>query len=283
MEFNLYRQFGALNSGPIFDAFSQGISRSGYKESSTISAIPVIWSVLWAGRMLPNKKIYDEAIKKRIPVIIIEVGTLKRNITWRISVDHVNFLGYFGNEKDIDPNRYARFQSLKEPKKSRKRSILITTQRPESLQWHGMPPTESWIESTIAKVKNHTDIPIIVRPHPRSRTLISIPGISIETPRKVQSTYDDFDINFDHYCVINHNSGPTVQAAIEGIPIICDQTGLAFPVSSSWKGLSDLQLPDRKSWYDKLCHTEWTLEEIARGEPLMRIVPYLKQRLDLIC
>jgi hypothetical protein len=195
MEFTLYRQFGALNSAPIFDAFSQGIRKSGYKESSSIAAIPVIWSVLWAGRMLSNKRIYDNATKKNVPVVIIEVGTLKRNITWRISVDHVNFLGYFGNEKDINPNRSTLFQPLKEPKKNRKQSILITAQRPESLQWQGLPSTASWIESTVSKIKSYTDLPIVIRPHPRSRIPISMPGVLVETPRKIQSTYDDFDIN----------------------------------------------------------------------------------------
>jgi hypothetical protein len=69
-------------------------------------------------------------------------------------------------------------------------------------------------------------------------------------------------------------------AAIDGVPIICDQSGMAFPVSSHWENLLDPQLPDRKAWYDRICHTEWTLEEIASGEPLMRIAPYLELRLD---
>jgi hypothetical protein len=282
MKFNLYRQFGALNSVPIFDAFSQGITKAGFKESLSTSAIPVIWSVLWSGRMLPNKKIYEEAVKKNIPIMIIEVGNLKRNITWRISVDHVNSLGYFGNDKDINPNRKSSFPSLKDLQGNRKKSILITTQRSESLQWKDMPDTATWIRSTIQKIRSYTDIPITVRPHPRSRLAVSLPGIFIETPKKIQSTYDDFDIKFDYHCVINHNSGTTIQAAMNGVPVICDRSGLAFPVSSPCEDLSNIELPDRGQWYDRLCHTEWTIEEIASGEPLMRLVPYLKERLNRI-
>jgi len=282
MEFHLYRQFGALNSLPIFDAFSRGVVNAGFKESTDTLSIPVIWSVLWSGRMLPNKKIYEDAVKKNIPIIIIEVGNLKRNITWRISVDNVNSLGHFGNDECIDPNRKNSFPPLKDLQENRKKSILITTQRPESLQWKEMPNTVSWIESVIEKIRLFTDIPITVRPHPRSRLIFSFPGVFIETPKKIQSTYDDFDINFNYHCVINHNSGPTVQAAINGVPVICDRSGLAFPVSGRWEDLSNIELTDRMSWYDRLCHTEWTTEEITSGEPLMRLIPYLKKRLNHI-
>jgi hypothetical protein len=77
MKFNIYRSFGALNSTPIFNAFSQGIKHLGHAESQDPLAIPVIWSVLWAGRMLGNRKIYEQAVSKNLPVIIIEVGNLK--------------------------------------------------------------------------------------------------------------------------------------------------------------------------------------------------------------
>jgi hypothetical protein len=73
-----------------------------------------------------------------------------------------------------------------------------------------------------------------------------------------------------------------VQAAINGTPVICDPTSLAASVSDSWQNLESIQLPNRDDWYLGLCHTEWTVDEIAQGIPLMRLAPYLKQRLESI-
>jgi hypothetical protein len=62
-----------------------------------------------------------------------------------------------------------------------------------------------------------------------------------------------------------------VQAAINGIPIICDSSSLAFPVSEIWQNLENPQLPNRDEWFLQLCHTEWTVEEITQGIPLARL------------
>jgi hypothetical protein len=93
----------------------------------------------------------------------------------------------------------------------------------------------------------------------------------MELPKLVPGSYDDFDINYHYHCVINHNSGPAVQAAIKGIPIICDSTSLAAPVSNTVSDIENLQFPNRDDWFLKLCHTEWTVDEIIKGIPLQRL------------
>lgn len=279
MKFNLYRQFGALNSKAVFDAFSQGIKKLGYSESQEPTAIPVIWSVLWAGRMLGNQKIYEQAVSKNLPVIIVEVGNLKRNITWRISVDHVNSQGYFGNEQNLDSTRVTHFQSLTPVNNNRNNAVLITTQRHESLQWQGLPLVEKWVDQTVANIKKYTDRSIVVRSHPRSRSMPASESYTVDPPKKIIGSYDDYNINYNYHCVISHNSGTAVQAAINGTPIICHSTSLASPVSDVWQNLENVKLPNRNDWYLRLCHTEWAVDEIAKGVPLMRLVPYLQQRL----
>jgi hypothetical protein len=121
----------------------------------------------------------------------------------------------------------------------------------------------------------------VVRPHPRSQIREKFADAVIELPKKVDNTYDEFDINYDYHCVINHNSGPCVQSAIHGTPIICDQSSLAFPVSEKWENLENPQLPNREEWFLKLCHTEWTVEEIAQGIPLKRLESYLEEKLKI--
>ena len=117
----------------------------------------------------------------------------------------------------------------------------------------------------------HTDRSIIVRPHPRNPIKRPITGAQIEIPKKVIGTYDNFDINYNFHCVINHNSGPAVQSVIAGTPVICDQSSLAAEMSGKISDIENIKLPDRDQWFLKLCHTEWTIDEIASGAPLDRL------------
>ncbi len=280
MKFKLYRNHGALNSVPVFDAFANGVKALGHEIVEDNEDVSVIWSVLWWGRMQPNQQIYQHCIKLGKPVVIIEVGNLKRGETWRISDQHINNIGIFGNDADLDLDRPKKLGIFLKPVNARRRGeILIATQHSRSLQWQDQPSMEQWIRDTITKVKRHTNRRIVVRPHPRSQIREKFADAVIEIPKKLVSTYDDFDINYNYHCVINHNSGPCVQAAINGTPVICDSSSLAFPVSEKWENLENPQLPDRDEWFLKLCHTEWTVEEIAQGIPLQRLELHLDNKI----
>ena len=276
MRFRLYREHGALNSKPVFDAFEQGVKSLGH-EISTTDGIPVIWSVLWSGRMSANQKIYQQAVTLGQPIIIIEVGNLLRGKSWRISINHIHGRGIFGNSINLDTTRPQKLGIFTSPPIEKRRDeILIASQHSQSLQWQGMPTMEQWILETVNRLRRYTDRKIVVRPHPRSPISPKIPGVIIEQPRPVIGTYDDFDINYNYHCVINHNSGPAVQAAIQGIPVICDITSLAGEISEKMENIENPILPDRYNWFLQLCHTEWTVEEIRQGIPLARLETYLK-------
>ena len=280
MKFKLYRNYGALNSVPVFDAFANGVIALGHEIVESDEDVAVIWSVLWWGRMQPNQEIYQQCIKLDKPVIIIEVGNLKRGVTWRISCQHINNFGIFGNQTNIDLDRPKKLGVSLIPNTAKRRSeILIATQHSRSLQWEGQSSMEQWIRDTIAKVKRHTGRRIVVRPHPRSQIREKFADAVIELPRKIANSYDDFDINYNYHCVVNHNSGPAVQAAINGIPVICDSSSLAFPVAEKWENLENPQLPDRSEWFLKLTHTEWTVDEISQGIPLGRLESHLLEKL----
>jgi hypothetical protein len=281
MRFRLYREHGALNSVPVFDAFEQGLKSLGHESVTDNEDVAVIWSVLWAGRMKANRQIYYECKNLNKPVIIIEVGNLKRGETWRISLDHINNQGIFGNAVDLDNRRPATLDvKLKPIPAHRRGEILIACQHQDSLQWEGMPLMKTWCEEIITKIKQHTHRRIIVRPHPRSSFPFKMSGILFERPQRVPNTYDDFNILYGYHCVINYNSGPAVQAAIQGIPILCDSSSLAAPMSTNWETLDNPQLPDREEWFLKLCHTEWTVKEIVQGIPLQRLLPEIVKKIS---
>jgi len=284
MRFKLFRQHGALNSPNIFDAIEQGIKNAGHEVVDSNEDIPVIWSVLWNGRMLPNKQIFEAARRNNKPIMIIEVGNLKRNVTWRICINHIHGLGIFGNDENLDIDRPAELGlNLKQINQNRKREILIATQHSKSLQWENMPSMTDWTLGMIEKIRQKTEMRINIRPHPRS----PMPGIEHEfknvtrqTPVHVKNSYDDFDIDYNYHCVINHNSGVPIHAALAGTPVICDRSSLAYPVSDTIENILDPKLPDREEWLVKLAHTEWTVEEIARGIPIKRLEKQLESQLN---
>lgn len=269
MRFKLYREYGALNSPPIFNAFEQGLKSLGHEIVQSDEDVAVIWSVLWAGRMAKNQQVY----RSGKPTIIIEVGNLLRGTTWRISLNNINGLGEFGNATDLDHARPGKLNlKLLPVKQIRNADILIASQHSASLQWQGMPTMQQWVANVVSQLRQHTDRKIKVRPHPRSPIQGTLAGVVIETPKKIIGSYDDFDINYNYHCVINHNSGPAVQAAINGVPVICDTSSLASELSGKISEIENISLPDREHWFTKLTHTEWTVDEIKQGIPQSRII-----------
>jgi len=272
MRFRLYREYGALNSPPVFDAVEHGLRQQGHDIVNDDEDVSVIWSVLWSGRMRQNKLIYERCQQQGKPILIIEVGNLKRGETWRICLNHINNLGKFANEDNLDISRPQKLaMGLKQPPAIRRGEILIACQHQESLQWQGMPAMKDWVADTIEKIKQHTHRRIRVRYHPRSAFPFKQSGVEVERPTRIPNTYDDFDIFYNYHCVINHNSGPAVQAAINGVPVLCDSSSLAADLSIKWSELDNPYVPDRTEWFLKLCHTEWTVEEIRQGTPISRL------------
>jgi len=272
MRFRLYREYGALNSPAVFDAVEYGLRQQGHEIVTDNEDVAVIWSVLWSGRMRQNKLIYDRCRQQGTPILIVEVGNLKRGETWRISLNHINNLGTFGNNINLDPTRPEKLGVKLQPiSVTRRGEILIACQHQESLQWQGMPAMKDWVADTIEKIKQHTHRRIRVRYHPRSAFPFKQSGVEVERPILVPNTYDSFDIFYNYHCVINHNSGPAVQAAIHGVPVLCDSSSLAADLSIKWSEIDNPYVLDRTEWFIKLCHTEWTVDEIRQGIPISRL------------
>lgn len=273
MKFKIYKEYGALNSVPVFSAFEQGLKKLGFSAVETGQDIDVIWSVLWQGRMRNNQAIYEKAMSQGRPVMIIEVGNLLRGKTWRVSLNHINGLGIFENYENLDQDRPKKLGvTLHAENKTRKNQILIACQHEQSLQWKGLPKMDQWVNQKIQEIRKFSSKSIIVRPHPRSPFHFNMSGVTIDTPRKIIGSYDDYNLDYNFHCVINHSSGPAIQAAINGIPVITSPESLAYPISDILENIETIKLKPREDWFLKLCHTEWTIEEIQQGIPLLRLI-----------
>lgn len=274
MRVKLYRENGALGSNVVFDALEEGFKKLGCEIVTTGEDIPVIWSVLWFGRMAANQEVYQRFTNNNKPVMIVEVGSLKRGISWKLSWGNINANGTFNKDTSREDGRSNKLGITLMPiKENRKPSVLLLGQHDKSLQWQGLPPIKNWIFDKIAEIKKFTDRPIIVRPHPRcSVPAINLPNVTFSNPVLLPNTYSEFNMDLSHHCVINHNSGTTVQAAIYGVPIICDSSGLAYPVSCSLQEIETAHLKDRAEWFDQILHTEWTVDEFTQGIPQKRLL-----------
>lgn len=266
----------ALKSELVWRAFLEGMKLCGYEpsENDYDADTVVIWSVLWSGRMLANQKIREHYLSQGKPVFIIEVGALNRGVTWKVAVNNITAAGLYANKSELDLDRAKKLGIELAPNIiKRSQAILLAGQHQSSLQWQGQPALNQWVRDKISEIRKFTDRPIVVRPHPRCHIeKIFENGIVTESPIKLPNTYDRFDIDFKYHCIINHNSGPGIQSAISGCPIIVDQTSLAYPVSTTIEQIETPNLPDRHQWFIEILHTEWTIEEIAHGIPQKRLL-----------
>jgi hypothetical protein len=226
--------------------------------------------------MANNESIYCHYRSQNKPVIIVDVGALYRGNTWKISVNNINANGYYGHLENLDWDRPRKLCISLATQIQPTPYILIAAQHRQSLQVAGVD-IETWISSQVKQIRTVTDRPIHIRPHPRCRLKpVRLPkDVEYEIPHRITNTYDSFDMHFDCHAVVNYNSGPGIQAAISGTRPLVDSTSLAYPVSVS---VEDIEKPyniDRDRWLTEICHTEYTLEEIAQGLWLKRIASAL--------
>lgn len=264
----------ALNSGPVIEAFIQGckLHKFDLLPNSYEADIAVIWSVLWQGRMADNELIYIHYRKQNKPVICIEVGALYRGTTWKIAINNINSNGIYGHQYNLDWDRPRKLGISLAYSIHPDPHIVIAAQHKASLQLAGVDQ-EAWITEQIQELKKYTDRSIHIRPHPRCRLDTNrLPaGVELTIPKKIIGTYDSFDMHFNCHAVVNYNSGPGIQAAISGVRPIVNSSSLAHPVSINPADIENVYDVDREQWLIELCHTEYTLDEIERGQWVKRL------------
>ena len=268
----------AQNSGPVLQAMLDSLRRCGHAvEQNTWDADAVIiWSVLWSGRMAANQAVWSHYRNLGRPVIVIDIGALYRGETWKIALNSITANGYYGHQENLDWDRPRKLGISLAINVTRNPRIVIAAQHARSLQVVGLVSMEGWVVQQVEQLRKVTDRPIVVRPHPRSALdwagLVHLPrDVVIEKPVKLANTYDSYNLAFDCHAIINHNSGPGIQAALAGTRPIVDSSSLAYPVSID---INNIELPydtDRDQWLVEICHTEYTLEEIRQGTWISRL------------
>ena len=261
MKIEVWPEHGPQNSKDIFKKFIKSLQNAGDQVSINKEIngdVAVIWSVLWQGRMQSYKKIWDKYRNAGKPVIVIEVGGLLRNISFKIGINGINRDADFANQT-FDGQRWPLFKHELRPWNPTGDLIVICGQHDASEQWKGLPKMSTWIEQQITEIRKYTTRPILVRPHPRNTITFDenkFKNVKVRLPKRDYMTYDDTDFKATlerTWAVVNHSSNPAMEAVIKGIPVFVSESSLCHDVGNI--KLADINtpaMPNRLTWANKL-------------------------------
>ena len=277
-----------MNSKPVFDALLKSMQQAGdtvlVNRDDGDCDVAVIWSVLWQGRMAKYRQIWDTYRNKNKPVVVVEVGGIKRNETWKIGINGINREADFANDI-VDGERWKKFNIDLKPWRQTGEDIIVCGQHTSSHQWRNNPSMSEWFEKQIIGIRKYTDKPITIRPHPRNQVTMDVKkykNVRIVRPQPDRSTYDDTDLAErlkTAWAVVSHSSNPAMTAVFSGVPVYVSEASLSHEVGNkSFENINDPHMPDRQQWANKLAYTEWWIEEIQQGQPWQRIKKQLETK-----
>ena len=280
MKLEVWTQHGPINSEPIFNAFIKSLRDAGDEvilNRDCNADVAVIWSVLWLGRMRNYRQIWQRYRQANKPVIVLEVGGLRRNKSFKIGINGVNRRADFANQ-EFDATRWPLFKHTLKPWRQTGDNIIILGQHDASEQWSGMPGMKAWFEQQIEQIRKHTNRPIQVRPHPRNPVGLDTKkykNVTVTRPIMDSNTIDDTnfkDTLKNAWAVVNHSSNPAMEAVINGIPVFVSESSLCYDVgNNSLENINNPKMPDRQNWANQLSYTEWFQDEIEKGLPWKKI------------
>jgi len=272
MKIAIYLHTCANNSKKLIADFGKMLEQDGqtviYKSNTEF--VDCDLAIMWSMSTLKKDRqiIWDMYRHKNTDLLILEVGVLKRNEYWRVGLNGINRSASFYNNNSSS-NRWNKIGLELKPWRTNGKNILICAQSKFDICWPDAS-MEDWVLDVIKQIRQNSDRPIIVRQHPRAPLKITnIPhqNVTIESPKHLHGTYDDFDMikSLNNvWAIVNHNSNPAIESIINGIPaFVTSEQSLAWEVSNH--DLSNIEkpnMPDRSQWANNLAYCEWSTDEL---------------------
>ena len=178
-----------------------------------------------------------------------------------------------------NPERWAAVQQhLKvtlQPWRSNGNHILLCLQRDGGWSMAGWDVLD-WALKTITDIRKYSKRPIRIRPHPgdkRARKycerLVKLCIGRRLGPVDISPIGNTLEQDFKNcWAVVNHNSSPSVAAAIQGIPIFVTDPTRSQAQSVSNVDLSKIEhpsMPDREAWIQRISQFHWSHTEVESG------------------
>ena len=234
-----------------------------------------------------RKKIINTLATQNTPSIFVDSNILhysRREHEWhRYSLSSVypDTGTYFF--QDLDPSKWATYSewhgaNLK-PWRVTGDHILIFCQRPKGFNM--FIDQETWLDTTIAKIQQHSNRPIMIRMHPGDGAKEKqIHKIRKKHRKAVTISYHENirDALADCWCTVGINSTPNVVSAIEGIPGYIEDPVHSWAADVAFTDLSQLEnppMPDRSQWVNKIANIHWSNDEVKSGQLWSAIKRYI--------
>jgi hypothetical protein len=185
--------------------------------------------------------------------------------------------------QDLDRTKWATYSewhgvNLK-PWRATGDHILIFCQRPKGFNM--FIDQESWLDDTIAKIRQYSNRPIMIRMHPGDGTREKQIHKTRKKYRKaVTISYHENirDALANCWCTVGINSTPNVVSAIEGIPGYIEDPQHSWAADVAFTDLSLLEnppTPDRAQWVNKIANIHWSNDEVKSGQLWSAIKRYI--------
>jgi hypothetical protein len=238
------------------DAFEAGLAAAGYTVSRYGDVGPGDVLVIW-NRYGMSAAMAADAEAAGAAVLVAENGYIgtdpKGQQLYALAHSQHNGAGLWPIG---DASRWARLGVGLQPWRSDGKHVLVLAQRGIGSEQVRMPA--DWLEGVLALLAQITDRPVVVRQHPGWDASIG--------------PLDD-DLR-GAWCAITWGSGAGIRAIAAGVPVIHEfKDWIGAPASRyGLDRLDDLYLGDRRPMFERLAWAQWTIEEIASGEPFRRLL-----------
>ena len=168
--------------------------------------------------------------------------------------------GPYFYRRPMPPDRVRQFNLAVRPYRKQGEHILIAGMSGKAAATVGMEPN-AWERTAIAKLRQHTNRPIIYRPKPSWLSATRLDGADWSPPSQpLESALKNA------WAVVTHHSNVAIDGLVAGIPAFCAD-GAAVPMA-----LHDLAriesplLPDgREQWLANLAYCQWSVAEMENG------------------
>jgi hypothetical protein len=126
---------------------------------------------------------------------------------------------------------------------------------------------QAFFHSIIAELQQRTNRQLILRPHPRDKTLSGLPGGCLISRRPLIE-----DLSAAH-AVVTYDSNIAVEALIYGIPVFTFRRTMADPLAChDIAQIENPEKPDRQQWAHDLAYCQWNVQEIRNGLPWIHLI-----------
>ena len=198
----------------------------------------------------------------------------------RYSLDGVFYnKDVYANQQSDDTKWRAvqqKFNLQLRPWRSQGEHILVCLQRDGGWSMKGVDMAQ-WTYDTVHRLRELTDRPILVRPHPKHQMDLS----GLHGLNGVRQSLDGSKLQQDlagAWAAVFHNSSSSVAAVLAGIPVFADDDDcVAWAVANhDIRLIDDPVMPDRDQWLYDLCAAHYTDHESQTGEIYRKFLPFIK-------